>query len=145
MRFWKNLGKDRSKHGAEFPQSYNRITFPPMENEEDKIFEWSPGSGEIVPKRKKGWWVQYPKPSCSPCIETPLENQSAAFRVGDLVRLKGKPEKVRRVLSIVWHCHRYEFVYIIETSVLYPFGLYSSPYWFAPQLTEAHEEAPVQG
>jgi hypothetical protein len=88
----------------------------------------------MVPLRYPGWWVQYPKPSCSKLIAEPLENQSPVFQVGDLVRLKGKPERVRQVLVIEWHCHRYKFVYIVETSAPYPFGLYNSPYWFAPQL-----------
>jgi hypothetical protein len=105
-----------------------------MENEEEKIFQWIPHSEEIVPSRKRGWWVQYPKPSASPSIETPPENQLPMFRVGDGVRLKGKPEKLRRVLFIDWHSYRHEFVYIVETSVLYHFGLHKSPYWFAPQL-----------
>lgn len=105
-----------------------------MNDEADKIHSWFPGTGEVVPLRYSGWWVQYPKPSCSGIVAEPTENARPFFSVGDFVRLKGKPDRLRRVLSIEWHCHRYEFVYIIETSVRSTFGYYDSPYWFEPQL-----------
>jgi hypothetical protein len=46
------------------------------------------------------------------------------------VRLRGKPEKIRRVLKSEWHRHRYEFVYVVETSAPQSFD----PYWFIEQL-----------
>jgi hypothetical protein len=50
--------------------------------------------------------------------------------VGDVVRLKGKPDRRRRVLEVEWHRHRYQYIYVIETSAPPTF----SPYWFFDQL-----------
>jgi hypothetical protein len=105
-----------------------------MSDAADKIFSWIASTGEVVPLRFSGWWVQYPKPSCSKLIATPPPHLRPVFRVGDFVRLRGKPERVRQITAIDWHRHRHEFVYIVETSAPANLGYYQSPYWFAPQL-----------
>jgi hypothetical protein len=79
---------------------------------------------------KTGWWVQYQKPSCSKMVVSPLPGVTPAFQEGQLIRLRGKPEKPRRVLAVEWHRHRYEFVYVVETSA----PIWLRPYWFGPQL-----------
>lgn len=56
----------------------------------------------------------------------------ATFAPGDLVRLVARPERVRRVLEVVWHWHRHEFVYVIETR-----RPCTPAYWFAEQLDRA--------
>ncbi|MBX7220000.1 MAG: hypothetical protein K1Y36_08635 [Blastocatellia bacterium] len=45
-----------------------------------------------------------------------------------MVRLRGKPERIRRVLQVEWHGFRYEYVYVVETESGFP------AYWFGPQL-----------
>lgn len=105
-----------------------------MSNDSDKIFSWIPSTGEMIPLRRSGWWIQYPKPSCSKLIAKPPLNLRPVFQVGDLVRLKGKPERVRQIIMVDWHRHRHEFVYIVETSAPENLGYYQSPYWFEPQL-----------
>lgn len=57
-------------------------------------------------------------------------NAKPALEVGTQVLLKGKPDRTRRILESEWHAHRYEFVYIIETSAPDDF----KPYWFLGQL-----------
>ena len=44
------------------------------------------------------------------------------------MRLRGKPERARRVLRVEWHYYRGRFVYIVETCG------YFDAYWFAEQL-----------
>ena len=107
-----------------------------MAGTSDKIFRWFAGNRETIALRYSGWWVHYPKPSCSLPIDDPPEGYSPGYCVGDLVRLQGKPDRIRRILAIEWHRHRHEFVYIVETSARYTFGLEASPYWFAPQLVK---------
>jgi hypothetical protein len=93
------------------------------------ISQWFPGTGEVRPFRYKGWWVQYPEPSCSARRSEPSADLQPLYSVGDLVRLVGKPDCIREVLVVEWHCHRYEYVYVVETS-----AQAIVPYWFAPQL-----------
>lgn len=75
------------------------------------------------------WWMQFPKVEprnpreCTPADYPQLD-------VGAFVRLRGKPEQLRRVMKVEWHWHRYEFVYIVETSARSHF----EPYWFYEQL-----------
>jgi hypothetical protein len=101
----------------------------------DNINVCHTAAGEIMVRQYRGWWKYYPKPSKSKLVSEPFPHMRPAFQIGDFVRLKGKPEKVRKVLYIDWHGYRYEFVYIVETSApaIFSFGL-TSPYWFAPQL-----------
>jgi hypothetical protein len=56
--------------------------------------------------------------------------------VGASVTLNGKPASIRRVLATEWHAHRYQFVYIVETSAPDNFR----PYWFLAQLTVVGSE-----
>lgn len=79
-------------------------------------------------KLPKKWWMQFPKresrtPKDKPTTEKPK------LSIGDKILLKRKPDKVRKVIGIEWHRHRYEYVYVIETS-----SLYFEPYWFYEQL-----------
>ncbi len=80
------------------------------------------------------WWRHYPRSGC-PHQEMQLHpepHQKPVFTPGDTVRLKGKPDRARRVVSVEWHCYCHEFVYIVETSTHGQFA--SVPYWFASQL-----------
>lgn len=63
---------------------------------------------------------------------------SQSVTIGDVVRLKLRPERLRRVIKSEWHRHRYEFVYIIETSARVPF----EPYWFFAQLDTVSKAVP---
>ncbi len=75
------------------------------------------------------WWKQYPvRGSRSPY--PPDGVPDPRFVVGASVRLRGKPELIRRVLAVEWHSIRREFSYIVETTAPLPF----QPYWFAEQL-----------
>src|SRR5436305_1653420 len=84
------------------------------------------------------WWKRFPVvESRSPRL-TPIDGRPA-LSVGTLVRLEGKPDRVRRVLNAEWHFHRYEFVYVVETtprSGTYVFA----PYWFLDQLVVENGE-----
>lgn len=95
----------------------------------DAIYVWKVSTDEVLPLRYQGWWVYYPKPSRQTIQSHPLPGCQAAFAVGDCIRLAGKPEKVRQVLAVVWHRHRHEFVYGVETH-----SNYDGVYWFGPQL-----------
>lgn len=77
---------------------------------------------------KLPWWRRYP-----PGRNCPLELGSGdipdpRLAVGTWVRLCGKPDKARKILSVEWHRYRHRYVYKIETSGGW------LPYWFADQL-----------
>ena len=52
------------------------------------------------------------------------------LKAGDIVRLRNKPERLRRVLFSEWHGHKGEFVYFVEISTSKPFV----PYWTLAEL-----------
>ena len=58
------------------------------------------------------------------------------FQIGDVVILLDHPERKRRVLSIEWHSHRYQWVYEIETSCS-DRGDSFVPYWFSDKLAKS--------
>lgn len=77
------------------------------------------------------WWMRFPnKDSREP--KNPDPQALPKMHVGDLVHLKAKPDKGRKVLFVEWHFYRHEYVYIIETSAPLNFR----PYWFFDQLEE---------
>lgn len=76
------------------------------------------------------WWKHFPRTENRKCHPRPGPADRQELQPGDVVRLKLKSELPRRVIRSEWHCHRYEFVYIIETSAQPPF----EPYWFFDQL-----------
>lgn len=79
--------------------------------------------------RPNPWWKHFPHTeSRSPRDPTTVDQP--ALQAGDVVRLKLKPDIARRVIKVQWHAHRYEYVYVIETSARSPF----EPYWFLGQL-----------
>ncbi|RYG72644.1 hypothetical protein EON80_03975 [bacterium] len=82
------------------------------------------------------WWRLYQTGSRTTGRWEPDPDKSPIFHVGDVVRLRGKPNKPRRVLSVRWHAFRYDYSYLIETSYSARFGALRDdlPYWFAPQL-----------
>lgn len=55
------------------------------------------------------------------------------FAIGDPVRLKKKPERVRQILLIAHHWWRKETIYIVETS-----DTSGCVYWFAEQLEQVY-------
>ena len=55
------------------------------------------------------------------------------YHAGDRVRLRQHRERIRSVLKVEWHAHRYQWVYIIETSTSDQ-GSYFEPYWFEDRL-----------
>ncbi|WP_146209622.1 hypothetical protein [Vitiosangium sp. GDMCC 1.1324] len=75
------------------------------------------------------WWKQFPRRE-SRTPREPGAGDRPALAVGDVVRLKGRPERVRCVLAMEWHWIRYEYVYVVETTA--PGGF--QPYWFKDQL-----------
>jgi hypothetical protein len=83
------------------------------------------------------WWKYYAKvPERDRFAFAPPPNSAPAFQIGDLVRLTGKPDRLRQVLAIEWHSYRQEFAYVVETSApdKFVWARPHSPYWFAPQL-----------
>jgi|GEM_PF-3012315 len=74
------------------------------------------------------WWRQFPKTE-SRRPRQPTSGDQPHLAPGDLVRLREKPERFRRVLNVEWHYHRHEYVYIVETS-----ATRFAPYWFHAQL-----------
>jgi hypothetical protein len=80
------------------------------------------------------WWRLFPRESRPSRPRGPDDHPDPRFAAGAWVRLRGKPERARRVLSHDWHWHRQQFVYVVETS-----SLGFEPYWFAAQLEPAEE------
>ncbi|WP_144059446.1 hypothetical protein [Rhodopirellula sp. SWK7] len=76
------------------------------------------------------WWRHFPRVESRKCCSMPV-GASPELTVGTIIKLAGKPDRTRRILDSEWHLHRYEFVYIVETSAQNNFR----PYWFAAQLT----------
>jgi hypothetical protein len=74
------------------------------------------------------WWQMYPRESRWPREAGPGDAPDPRLAPGTKVRLRGRPERVRKVLSSEWHRHRHRFVYIVETS-----GSFAA-YWFPEQL-----------
>lgn len=75
------------------------------------------------------WWKHFPRTESRRRRDpTPLDRPG--LQPGEAVRLKRKPQLARRVIKVQWHAHRYEYVYVIETSARPPF----EPYWFLGQL-----------
>jgi hypothetical protein len=82
------------------------------------------------------WWKQYPKTESRKCRQPPPGGApQSLLAVGTLVRLRGKPERARRIVSCEWHWYRYEYVYVVETASGF------AAYWFAPQLLLVEPEA----
>jgi hypothetical protein len=78
------------------------------------------------------WWMSYPKIGSRKIIDTPF-GDAQKYKVGDVVRLNGKSERLRKILKIEWHMHRYKWVYIVETSATDE-GWYFVPYWFEDKI-----------
>lgn len=92
------------------------------------------------PRRFAGknlWWMSFPKIESRELKSVP-DGDPPAFDIGDRVILKEKPLRKRRILKIEWHYHRYQWVYIIETSAS-DLGGYFEPYWFEDKLKKIEE------
>jgi hypothetical protein len=74
------------------------------------------------------WWMSYPKIESRKLKAKPLFAKPD-LEVGQYILLSGKPDKPRKILEIEWRAHRYEFVYIVETS-----AENFKPYWFRDKL-----------
>ncbi|MBB6051367.1 hypothetical protein [Armatimonas rosea] len=75
------------------------------------------------------WWQYFPKKSALlPSEPGRRDSPDPTLTPGTWVRLRGKPERARRVLRVEWHYYRRQFVYIVETR------RYFDAYWFAEQL-----------
>jgi hypothetical protein len=74
------------------------------------------------------WWMSYPKIESRLFKSKPF-SAKPELQVGQYVLLTGKPDKPRKIIATEWHAHRYEFVYIVETS-----AKYFKPYWFRDKL-----------
>ena len=81
------------------------------------------------------WWMSFPKIESRKCIPIPF-GSSPEYVVGDPVRLVQKPGRVRKVLKVEWHGHRYQWVYVVETSTSDSGGVFE-PYWFGDKLEQA--------
>ena len=79
-------------------------------------------------KLPKKWWMQFPKIESRKTIMKPVDKKPD-WLPGSYVSIKLKPEKKRMIIKAEWHRHRYEFVYVIETS-----AINFEPYWFSAQL-----------
>ena len=78
------------------------------------------------------WWRHYPG-SAGQVPLKPAESNKPALAVGTCVRLRGRPERLRRITGTEWHWHRREYVYVIETTAS-DLKKRFDPYWFLPQL-----------
>jgi len=88
-----------------------------------------PWSNPFRRSRQAPWWRHFPRTESRTYRPQPPDAKPA-LEVGIFVLLTGKPDRPRRVLSSEWHGHRYEFVYVVETSAPNNF----KPYWFIAQL-----------
>ena len=91
------------------------------------------------PKRfdgKKTWWMSFPKIESRKMISQPF-GESPIFSVGEKVVLCDRPERKRKILSVHWHRHRYQWVYVVETTCS-DRGDNFKPYWFADKLIKAN-------
>ena len=87
------------------------------------------------PRRFRGhnrWWASFPKIESRRLIPEPF-GPPPIYKIGDLVRLRLRPMLSRRVLKVEWHAHRYQWVYVIETSAMTK-KCRIDPYWFADKL-----------
>lgn len=82
-----------------------------------------------LPEKESPWWMFYPKIERRSIKIQPL-HAKPEWEVGQYILLAGKPDKPRKILNTEWHSHRYEFVYIVETSAAPNF----KPYWFRDKL-----------
>ena len=79
------------------------------------------------------WWMSFPVIESRALIFKPF-GPPPLYKVGDKIKLKGKKtERVRKILKIEWHMHRYKWVYIVETSAT-DLGKFFEPYWFVDKL-----------
>jgi hypothetical protein len=76
--------------------------------------------------------MSFPKIESRKMIVEPF-GPPPVFRVGNFVILVDFPERRRRVRSVVWHRHRHEWVYEIETSCSDRKDSFI-PYWFSDKL-----------
>ncbi len=83
-------------------------------------------------KGRNIWWMSFPHIESRPLIVQPF-GAPPRYNIGDVVRFKEKPKRLRKVLKIEWHSHRYQWVYIVETSAS-DGGRYFEPYWFEEKL-----------
>jgi hypothetical protein len=86
------------------------------------------------------WWKRYTNKKSRLPYPQPAEARPL-LQVGTVVRLKGKPDRPRRVLEAQWHWIRREFVYVVETSARTTPYVFK-PYWFSDQL---QVEQPTDG
>jgi hypothetical protein len=78
--------------------------------------------------KSTAWWMSYPKIESRKLKRNPLFAKPE-LEVGQYVFLTGKLDRPREILETEWHAHRYEFVYIVETS-----AQHFKPYWFRDKL-----------
>ena len=81
------------------------------------------------------WWASFPAIESRKCRDVPF-GPPPAHAVGDRVRLKARPARARSVLKVEWHRHRYQWVYVVETTAS-DLGWAFEPYWFADKLETA--------
>ena len=67
----------------------------------------------------------------------PEPSEKPILSVGTLVRLRGKPQRLRRIIEVQWHSIRWVYVYVVETSTSDRKRRFT-PYWFLPQLAVEH-------
>ncbi len=78
------------------------------------------------------WWMSFPKIESRKIITKPF-GPPPKFKVNDKIRFREKPDRVRKMLKVEWHKHRYQWVYIVETSASDE-GQFFEPYWFDDKL-----------
>ena len=88
---------------------------------------------------QKTWWMSFPRIESRKIKPEPF-GPAAKFKVGDHVRFKeNKTKRNRKILKVEWHMHRYQWVYIIETSST-DRNHYFEPYWFEAKLELIRKE-----
>lgn len=79
------------------------------------------------------WWVAFDPKTSTKRFSSREHAPESQFVVGDLVKIKAKPERVRKVLEIIWHFERSDYCYLIETSTTDE-SRNCAAYWFFEQL-----------
>ncbi|AOX00409.1 hypothetical protein BJP34_13940 [Moorena producens PAL-8-15-08-1] len=86
------------------------------------------------------WWRLYGRECRVFSPETKGGKPPTEIKVGDYVRLRGKPEMIGKVLSIEWHGYRNRYCYRVETQASLS-GEHCPAYWFSEQLENVSKQS----
>jgi hypothetical protein len=76
------------------------------------------------------WWMSRDPATGPDAPRRPTADDIPEYAVGARVRIKSRPEHVRKVVRVEWHAMRHCYVYIVETSS----NRWTPAYWFSDQI-----------